>query len=569
MKDFFKRINRRKLLLGIVWLFLLLIFLINTSHEEYPDEFDNILGGWYLLNGKLPYKGFFTHHNPLAYFLAFFILIFTRQSFVWFRVGLAVFYFLYNLMIYWLLKKRLKRIDWRFYLVYLFLLGIGATYFWGQMLLADVLSAYLIVPAFALLFLKAFYQEKLAGKDLALISILSFLTFLSSSSYLYLVALVNIAALFWYRKTTKGNWRRWLKPLIIMALPYCLFLIYLLITGSLKDYYFQAVDFNARYYIYNYPKPRGSPRINPVRYALIIANNFFNDYHGLLVQLKDFNFSYPLNAALALADTSLLIFLILKKRFKLAIFVLLAMIYSLPRSTLLFGEKDYPVSSFLLLSLFNGCFILPHLMWEARREQEYLRKISMTVLFFCMMLYGIYSTLFLFRKFNEKAFGKYMGQAPRVYDRPEIVPLIDSVIDEGDYVWLGPFEFEELFFLKKGRLPSKYQILLPEFVHSERIKKELIEEFSQNKPKIIMFRTDMNIRGYPVPEFSGFFQDFLKENYIHILSYRENDSRYQQTKSPTLVLDLEQDFYINKEEKDQILKRMVENNLLKKIKAGE
>ena len=37
------------------WVLLFWILYTNTFHEEYPDEFDNILGGYYILHGKLPY----------------------------------------------------------------------------------------------------------------------------------------------------------------------------------------------------------------------------------------------------------------------------------------------------------------------------------------------------------------------------------------------------------------------------------------------------------------------------------------------------------------------------------
>lgn len=556
-------VNRRKFLVASAWLFIFLIFLGNTLHEEYPDEFDNILGGWYFVNGKLPYKDFFTHHNPLAYFLAAFIIFFTRQSFVWFRILLAIFYFLLSVGLYVLLKKQLKKRHLGFYPFFILILAISATYFWGQMLLADVLSGYLFLPAFALVFLKTFWKEQFNLKDLTAIFTLTFLVLLSSSSYLYLIILINGVALFQYSRGKRL--RNLLSCLRVMILPYILFLIYLGLSGSLKDFYFQAIEFNARYYIYNYPKPLGSVRINPVRYAIIIANNFFNDYHSVLIQLKDFNFTFPVNTALVLADTTLLIFLFLKRRFKLALFALLTLVFSLPRSTPLFSERDYQVTVFVMLSFLNFAFVLPLLKREVGLEREYLRRISLTGLFFLMSGYWAYNLLFLFRKFNERVFEKYMGKAPLIYDRPEITPIIDSVIEKDDYVWLGPFEFEELFFLKKGKIPSKYQIILPEFVHSEKIKTELIGEFEKNKPKIVMFRKDITIRGYPVPEFSGFFLNFLHENYVHLLTYREDGSRFQQVNPPSLTLDIEQDFYIERENKGKILKRMVENNLIKKI----
>ncbi len=73
-------------------LVMLGIFLINTVHEQYPDEFDNILGGWYILHGRLIYTGFFTHHGPVAYYIAALVEIFSGQSFVRFRIVYSIFF---------------------------------------------------------------------------------------------------------------------------------------------------------------------------------------------------------------------------------------------------------------------------------------------------------------------------------------------------------------------------------------------------------------------------------------------------------------------------------------------
>src|SRR4051812_25119818 len=70
---------------------LFLFLFINTIHESYPDECDNILGGTYILKGILPYTGFFSHHGPIAYFVAALIASFSGHSFVGFRIFYSIF----------------------------------------------------------------------------------------------------------------------------------------------------------------------------------------------------------------------------------------------------------------------------------------------------------------------------------------------------------------------------------------------------------------------------------------------------------------------------------------------
>lgn len=78
----------------LVAFFTLLIFLINTFHESYPDEMVKILGGNYITRGRLPFKGFFSNHGPVGYFTSFLINIFSGASFVKFRIFYSFFLFL-------------------------------------------------------------------------------------------------------------------------------------------------------------------------------------------------------------------------------------------------------------------------------------------------------------------------------------------------------------------------------------------------------------------------------------------------------------------------------------------
>ena len=174
-----------------IFLLLLSIFITNAFHEKYPDEFDSIVGGRYITEGKLPYRDWFQHHQPGAYVMAATILPFSGQSFVKFRIGWEVVLFAIFVGSYFLLKARLPKRDVSFYLVLLFVLGISATYFWGHMLLADTLAGYFILPAFALLFLKDYYREKFYATDLVIVGGFAFLSWFTSMTYIFIVAVID------------------------------------------------------------------------------------------------------------------------------------------------------------------------------------------------------------------------------------------------------------------------------------------------------------------------------------------------------------------------------------------
>ncbi len=58
------------LLLGIVFG----LFLLNSRYVDYPDEYINLLGGKVILNGGLPYRDFWDHHLPLAWYTSAILL---------------------------------------------------------------------------------------------------------------------------------------------------------------------------------------------------------------------------------------------------------------------------------------------------------------------------------------------------------------------------------------------------------------------------------------------------------------------------------------------------------------
>src|SRR3989344_9012702 len=255
-------------IISFLILFLFLIF--NALYATYPDEFDNILGGKLILQGVLPYHGFFSHHGPISYFIAAIINIFSGISFVKFRLVLAVFYFALLTLIYYIFTRRIKILDFRYSLLFILALAVSMPFFWGQMLLADTLSAYLLVPAYGLLLYKNFLSQKLETKDLWVISVFSSLAVLNSPTYLYAVGFLALFTLI-YSRNLKSF-------LLIFSIPYLIFGLYLLITGSLFDFLYQEVNYNKSYYIYNYPRPPGSTSFNPFRYMVIIMNNFINQY---------------------------------------------------------------------------------------------------------------------------------------------------------------------------------------------------------------------------------------------------------------------------------------------------
>lgn len=553
-----------------IFLFVVFAFFANSLHESYPDEFDNILGGWRILHGSLPYTGFFTHHGPVPYFIAALIEIFSGQSFVVFRIVYAFLLILITFATFIFLRERVGAHELRFYPFFIVFMGVSATYYWTQMLLADNVAALAFLPVFALIILKAIYKKFITLIDIAAVSILSSVGLYSSLTYIYIFVLMQLAILYLYFKSNGYKPLFSIKniyPIAIVIFPHILLLLYLLVAQSLSDYIYQNFIFNAKYYIYNYPRSSESAFINPLRYAILIAHWFFVNFYTLLLGALKFDFSYPLNLTMAIGNVALVIYLLLNKHYKLAAFVVLMIIYANVRSNPLNSkETDYQSAAYNVFSFFNIFFLLPKLYESLNANIAVAKKILLGFLLLFLGIYSFFTLLHLTFKFNSKVVSKYMGDMPLIYDRPKIAPIVNAAVDKNEYAWIGPFEFEELFYTN-SKIPSKYHILVYGIGASEKIRTEMISDFQNNKPKVIIFDKEFVYLGKSVGSYSEFFLRFLSENYITLFDYSDGSITYRFVNQPQNKdkFNLESKTYIRKDKVGEVIKKLLERKYIKQV----
>ncbi len=167
----------------------------------------------------------------------------------------------------------------------------------------------------------------------------------------------------------------------------------------------------------------------------------------------------------------------------------------------------------MMISLFNICFALPTVYQELNAQIQPAKRMLLSVSFILLFAYSLFGSFFLFDTWFEKAYDKYMGTAPLIYDRPVVAPVINSIISPNDYMWIGPFAFEDLFFAN-GNIPSKYQILIPDMSKSQKIEDGILADFNAHKPKVIYFDKTYFILGSDPEMYGQFFLNFLNQNYV-------------------------------------------------------
>lgn len=561
-----KRINfgRVDIKLTAVFLGLAVMVLIGQIHFFYPDELENILGGRYIIEGRLPYIGFFTHHNPFAYFFSVPLYLLSGQSFVKFRLLLGLVYIGMMAGLYLWIKRRLGVEIGKITLIWLVFVVVGATYWWGQMLLADSLSSYLIVVPVMLLFWLIWKKESLKRNDLWLISVLAAFALLTTFTLLYLVLTVYIFTIIYYFKTSPV--KLWSKETLkvggILALPYLIFMVYLIVTGSLEEYYYQSILFNTQYYA---TLPGGVSVKNPLRVIIVLFYQFFVNFKTILVMVKDLNFGSPFAQTMALSNAILFLYCFIEKKYFLAVFVWLALTFGIVRSNpYTTAETDYQGMAYHLISIFNGLVAL-NFLWKVLKEKTFDGKFLLYGGGFPLLsLYFLFFGLHLSDKYLEKAYQKYMGTQSLIYDRPSVAFTLNRLLDKNDYYFLGPFDFENHFYTR-AKLASKYIVVIPAMSHSEKIQKEMLTDLQNNKPKVVVYDTEMRVFG---DKPGSYVVSFLNDNYFNLEHLGAPCINFKAATKWYGTYDFERHFFFRNENQQEMIAKLSEQRLIEPVDPG-
>lgn len=535
------------------WLLIVIfaLFITNTLYVSYPDEFVNIFGGVFINQGKIPYSQFFDHHLPLAWYLAAVILRVSAGSFVLFRLwwGIALFAVLFVLS---LIIRRENSSMYPYYMAFFLLYPCIAVYFWLHLYLADSLAVLWFSVVFWLL-LSQTYKPVVKEKILIISSIAtSFLVF-SSLTYIYLALVLYVWQVYLLNRH-KIRLFETLRFVLISCVPYVLFVLFLVVTGSWKDFYISNVVYNTEHYISipNYTRGRF---FNPIKFALTLLFNFHQHYVPLLTQIKDFDLYTPI--AITLGWGSFMLFAVLAVEHPIvAVLFFFVLSFSAPRSDIRqLDETNYQAGMFIMLG-FAASFIALWRMNFLKLVQTYAKdayRVAQVILVFFLL----FSSLFLVKNTYEKWYLRYTQKMPGIYDLSYTADFLAKVLPQNDYYWIGPYEPHEEFFVKNGRLPGKYITLLPQFRESEYFTRTFLEQFKTHPPTIIIFKHLASIFGTPSEQFGAFFLQWLDKYYVRL-----NDQSLEGINSPS-SFDINTDLYIRKDKTKEVLLLLQQNGYSK------
>jgi len=518
----------------------------------YPDEFVNILAGKFINMGKVPYRDFFDHHLAGAWYLAAILQWFSFGSYVLFRFWWGAFAFLCLLGTARYIKKR-KSSAYPYFLAYFTVYPFITVYYWTHLFLADSLAFLFFSIIFWLLMVETFEKDT-NEKFIYKLSFVNFLFVFSSLTFIY-IAIPFYVWMLYLLVGKQFNWAKVFKLVGISMVPYVLYGLYLLVSNSWREFYISNFVYNTTLYI-SIPNFVKGPHFNPIKFALTLIFNFYESYIPLLVRIKEFNLFFPVDLTLALGSFLLLLFMFFENKIAFFLFFII-LSFSAPRSNLMkIGETDYQSGMFIALGMISALMVFWRYKFVIFKE-EYLgffKKLLVSLLLF----YFVFGLLFLIKNTYDKFYLRHTQKMPGIYNVAYSASFIDEITEKGDYFWVGPYEPNEAFFVKKAMLPGKFPTLLPQFRESEYFRSEFLKQFEINPPKIIIYKHEASIFMTPAMEFGKFFVDWMKGRYTSI----EEMPGVQVQNSPT-SFNLKTDLYLLNSDKTNLLQRLREKGYIK------
>lgn len=523
-----------------------LVFIINAGYVSYPDEFVNLLAGKLILAGRLPYRDFFDHHMPLAWYLGAFLLIFSFKSFVIFRYFWAIFQFLVLFLTAIYVKKQNPRV-YKLYLIYFVLFPAISVYYWMHLYIADSL-AFLFTSSVVWILFTQTYKKVVDFRALIVSSMLVGALLFSSLSFLYFA--IGLYAWIGYLAYKNFGLRKTFVLGGISIVPFIVYLLYLLVTGTFGDFWTANIVYNTQLYV-SIPNYTRGGHFNPLKLMLTIVFNFWQPYIKQVVAIKDIDLYFPVATTVAWSTFVLFLVLMFENPI-IGIFYFFMLNMSAPRSDVsAIPETDYQVSVYLALGFIAALISIWRLQKIKLNDEffEILRKVAG----FLILVYLIFSAMFLLKNEYDKAFQRYIQKIPSVYDIKDASTFVNEITGPEDKYWIGPYEPHQLFYVPLNQLPAKYPSLLPQFSESEYFSSDFIKQMSDANPAVIIFKHDVSIFNTPSDKFGAFFINWMSDKYQTI----DSTEAYDELRSPS-AFKLGGDLYIRNDLFEEKLAKLVE-----------
>lgn len=379
---------------------------------------------------------------------------------------------------------------------------------------------------------------------MVVVSILTFCMIFSSATYIY----VGIILYVWQIYLLRWDIKKIISFCLLSLLPYFMYLGYLILTKSWYDLYFANFLYNVDFYI-DIPNYTKGKLFNPLKFAFTLIYNFWGGYLSKLTTVKDLNLYLPVNITAVLGSFTLLL-LFLRKNVGLGILFFFLLSFAAPRGNIQeFRETDYQIGVFLMLGVISAIFSLMIVVKSSFKHNllDDVRRVTQ----FLLAVFLFFSFIFLAKNTYDKWYLRYTQKMPSVNNISSTAQFLDAILEDDDYYWVGPYEPHESFFVRKGRLPGRYVVMLPQYSKSAYTKNNFLAEFERHRPRLIIFKTDTGIFGNPTYAFGSFLLAWMSDKYTRL----EDIKGISILKSPS-SFKLAHHLYLVNTHKEELLEKL-------------
>jgi len=468
----------------------------------FLDETDYILSGIRLANGVNLYSGYLTQHMPFQSFISAIIhKVFQAYSFNQFRLCWYIIMGISYAFIYYRYSKIFGKTK-MFFIPILHVLvsfALPGHFFWFVADMQQMLALLVLL----LEFLCYFKDGELKTSRVIIISACIFISFTSIFASAYNIFIIFIGFIIkeiQIQKKEKRNFKALLKrysKLLLVILPFIIFLLYLILTKSLDSFIEQAYIFNREIY------PKYAVEMTTKNYGKNIFVPFFSSIFNIFATIpKAFVEIFSLTREYFAILILLLTFIYynikkIKTEKKHRTLTIITFIYI----ALLFqrtGISFHTLPAYLLIVT----IIIINTKFDYKKNPIITISVTLTILI-AITLYGYNLISVLSQKEQE--------QSILVEDKI----LIDNS-ESGDHIFFDLTSSYSLYPSYKNRvIINKNLFTYPWFM--EVYQEDQIEELKTKKPKYVVYnymQAKDGVQGYK--DYDLDFRKYINENYTQI-----------------------------------------------------
>ena len=490
-------------------------FIFNAPYYDFTDEADNLLGGQFIANGSgILYIDYFSHHMPLPYFIVAPLFVILGTKLVAIKVAFGI------IMSLWLLamsRHLYRAFGLVSFISFTLLIAFTQVLSWSHMLLGETLAGFAIVHALILLITAR--ARRPAWPDIVTYSVLAGIVSMSVLSYLPIVAVIYAIALWtiYYYILDKKNplsLRNFTKMLIagfIVATPYIVFFIYLVLTHSFAEFKEQAISFNSLYYS-QYTTDAPTSKIDAL---LSIGQGISHSFYSVLgfqpvVKVPIIAWTFCIAVFVSL-------FLIFNRGLKAIAGVALFMFMlsaSREGPITLFSNSD-TVRSSIIITLVGVLIISVALALIDKKSlrKDITQRLSVGVIAVfaaLVLLLGISTMSTIARDYLR---GKATVDTRLEPGSPATV--INLINTDTDYYWIGPIDFSSQLKIS-SKFASNHRFYAPWHSKCQTCSDDLLGDLERNRPKVIALGKNVSIWGNKPKDYAVTLIKYIDRNYYQL-----------------------------------------------------